>query len=235
MLKEIRNSDAEAWKKMHEEGMSYKEIADKVGYCKDTVYRYVTGKSFHERVSTRKSPVVITDEKVEDMKIYRELGLSNKQIAIEMGLSVATVHRHLGNQKDGHRADYGSIVAHTTGESFVPKGLDLEKAKEEAKMRREDKERLKKEPLAVTFVGPNSDASVIIPPLKETTQEKPMGDLKLKGYSLELEGMVCNYELSNTCLRINDLVEIPVDKLTDFLNELYNLQSVVDSRIFEML
>lgn len=221
MLQEIRNTDVEAWKKMHEEGMTYKEIADKAGCCKDTVYRYVTGKSYHERISTRKRPVVITDEKVEDMKIYRELGLSNKQIAIEMGLSVATVQRHLGNQKDGHRADYGSIVAHTTGESFVPKGLDLVKAKEAKKMEKE-KDLVSSEPV----IEPISD---IIP------SEKPMGDLKLKGYSLALEGVVCSYELSDTRLVINDSVEIPVDKLTDFLNELYNLQSVVDSRMFEML
>lgn len=221
MLTEIRSADVEAWKKMHEEGMTYKEIADKVGFCKDTIYRYVTGKSFHERVSTRKSPVVITDEKVEDMRIYRELGLSNKQIAIEMGLSVATVHRHLGNQKDGHRADYGSIVAHTTGESFVPKGLDLQRAKETKKMEKE-KDLVSSEP-------------VIEPVASVIPSEKPMGDLKLKGYSLALEGTVCKYVLSNKTLVIDDRVQIPVEKLTDFLNELYNLQSVVDSKIFEML
>ena len=230
MLKEIRNADVESWKKMHDEGMSYEKIAKEVGYCKDTVFRYVKGVSYHDRVSTRKKPITITSEKIEEMNIYRELGLSNKQIAIEMGISYASVLRHIGGQKDGNRSDYGSIVSHATGDSFVNKEM-----MEAVKMRKEDKEQLKKEPLAVTFVGPNADASVVIPPLKENVPEKLMGDLKLKGYSLELEGMVCSYELSDTCLRINDIVEIPIDKLTDFLNELYNLQSVVDSKIFEML
>ena len=208
--------------KLYNSGMTYEELSKQFHCQPDTLRKklreHVPGL---RTISGRKNPVKITDQVIEDMQVYRELGLSNKQIAIEMGLSVVTVCRHLGKQKDGHRADYGSIVAHTTGESFVPKGLDFLRAKEASKMEKE-KDIVSSEPV----IEPISD---IIP------SEKPMGDLKLKGYSLALEGVVCKYVLSNKTLVIDDRVQIPVEKLTDFLNELYNLQSVVDSRIFEML
>lgn len=217
MVKEIKNADTEAWTKMHEEGMTYKEIADKVGYCKDTIYRYVAGKSYHKCVSTRKKPVAITDEKVEDMKIYRELGLSNKQIAIEMGLSVATVHRHLGNQKDGHRADYGSIVAHTTGESFVPKGLDLQRAKEEKKLEK-------------------AQAKVEIIKTKEISEDAPSG-LKIASFLLVLNGEDCQYTIENDRVRIEFLgsvLDIPSQMIGKLAEELKSVEEVARSSLFSI-
>ncbi len=217
MVKEIRNSDVESWKKMHEEGMSYKKIADKVGYCQDTIYRYVTGKSFREHVSTRKKPVAITDEKIEDMKIYRELGLSNKQIAIEMGLSVVTVQRHLGNQKDGHRADYGSIVAHATGDTFVPKGYDLHKLKEEKKLEK-------------------AQAKVEIIKTKEIPEDAPSG-LKIASFQLVLNGEECQYTIKNDRVRIEFLgsvLDIPSRMIGKLAEELKSVEEVARSSLFSI-
>jgi DNA-binding CsgD family transcriptional regulator len=217
MVKEIRNSDVESWKKMHEEGMSYKEIADKAGYCPDTVFRHVTGKSYHKCVSTRKKPVAITDEKVEDMKIYRELGLSNKQIAIEMGLSVVTVQRHLGNQKDGHRADYGSIVAHTTGESFVPKGYDLHKLKEEKKLEKEQ-------------------TKVDIIKTEEIPKDVP-SSLKIASFQLVLNGEECRYTIENGQVRIErlgEILDIPIRMIGKLAGELKSLEEVAQGSLFSI-
>lgn len=64
--------------------------------------------------------IKLTEEDIATLREYRyEKGLSNKQIAKETGLSYETVLRYLGKQKDGLRAEYGSIVTHANNESFV--------------------------------------------------------------------------------------------------------------------
>ena len=53
------------------------------------------------------------------MRTLREEGLSNRKIALELGVSYETVHRHLGRQPDGVRSNYGEIVSHPIGECFI--------------------------------------------------------------------------------------------------------------------
>ena len=68
----------------------------------------------------RKSPIPVTNGLVNDMRILRSQGKTNREIAKEMGLCVATVRRHIGNQPSGLRANYGSIVAHVTDVEVQP-------------------------------------------------------------------------------------------------------------------
>lgn len=53
------------------------------------------------------------------MEELRKQGLSNIQIAHDMGISKETVRRHIGNQGKKVRAEYGSIVTHPVGEPFL--------------------------------------------------------------------------------------------------------------------
>ena len=89
-------------------GFTYKEIAETLNVDPRTVSRYLGKKN---------SRVIVTDEIYKKMCELRSHGLSNSQIAIEMGISESTVTTHLGPTKK--RAEYGSIIAHTTGETFV--------------------------------------------------------------------------------------------------------------------
>ena len=68
----------------------------------------------------RKSPVSITNGLVNDMRILRSQGKTNREIAQEMGLCIATVRRHIGNQPSGLRANYGSVIAHVTDVEVQP-------------------------------------------------------------------------------------------------------------------
>ena len=90
------------------EGFSYKEIAEAMNVSQWTVSRHLGKKNVH---------TFITDDLISKMENLRSQGLSNAQIAIEMGINQRTVREHIGTQKK--RSEYGSLVAHVTGESFV--------------------------------------------------------------------------------------------------------------------
>lgn len=62
----------------------------------------------------RKSPVKITDSLVNNMRILRSEGLTNREIAAKLNVSIPSVHRHIGDQPDGLKAEYGSVVARVT-------------------------------------------------------------------------------------------------------------------------
>jgi DNA-binding transcriptional regulator YiaG len=96
-----------------EKGLTLKEIAAQYDLCEDTVSKALGG--------VQKSHIKITPELIEEMRTYRELGLSNSQIAIEMNLAVTTVRQYIGAQPKNTRAEYGSIVAHSTGDSYAAK------------------------------------------------------------------------------------------------------------------
>ena len=68
----------------------------------------------------RKSPIPVTSGLVNDMRILRSQGKTNREIAQEMGLCIATVRRHIGNQPSGLRANYGSVIAHVTDVEVQP-------------------------------------------------------------------------------------------------------------------
>ncbi len=68
----------------------------------------------------RKTPIPITNSLVNDMRILRSQGKTNREIAQEMGLCIATVRRHIGNQPSGLRANYGSVIAHVTDVEVQP-------------------------------------------------------------------------------------------------------------------
>ena len=55
----------------------------------------------------------------------REQGLSNAQIALEMGISKKTVFDHIGPLGKGRVARHGSLVTHAQGESFVNKDVSV--------------------------------------------------------------------------------------------------------------
>ena len=105
---------------LHAQGLNNVEIAKKIGVSHNAVQRHISNPGFR-----------VDDKMIEDMKVYRELGLSNRKIAIEMGISYETVRRKLGNQPTGTRSEYGSIVAHTTGDSFVHQDITPATKKEE--------------------------------------------------------------------------------------------------------
>lgn len=92
--------------------MSRRDIAKEIGVSADVITYYLG-------VKQPSSGNRISKNTLERMQQLRAKGLSNKQIAIEVGCAYETVHRRLGNQPDNNRSDYGSIVAHVTGESFV--------------------------------------------------------------------------------------------------------------------
>lgn len=97
----------------HDEHLTYDEICNKMGISKTTVKRYLSekGKNSKEHHTT-----------VEMLEL-RQKGLSNSQIALELGISYDTVLGHIGKQKKGARAQYGSIVSHAEGEKFDMEGF----------------------------------------------------------------------------------------------------------------
>ena len=94
-----------------EKGLTLKEIAALFNCNPQTVSKVVG--------PVEKEHAKVTPKLVEDMQTYRELGLSNIQIAKEMNISRGTVRKYLGNQPAGVRSEYGSIAAHATGDSYV--------------------------------------------------------------------------------------------------------------------
>lgn len=68
-------------------------------------------------------PRPLDQSKIDRLKELKKQGLSNRQISIELCLSPVTVRRYLGDQQLMSRSEYGSIVSHITGDSFV-KGMD---------------------------------------------------------------------------------------------------------------
>lgn len=96
-------------------GFSYKDIAKQLNITPDTVTKYAGRKHEHKGA--------LPKETVDRMVGMESVGLSHQQIAKELGLATKTVYRYLGKQRSGVRAQYGSIVAHVTGESFVSKEL----------------------------------------------------------------------------------------------------------------
>ena len=60
----------------------------------------------------------------EEMLQMRENGMTNKEIARSLDISYATVHRYIGSQPQGLRADYGSVVAYVHS---TPKEPEKEK------------------------------------------------------------------------------------------------------------
>jgi DNA-binding CsgD family transcriptional regulator len=89
-------------------GFTYKDIAKEFGCDVSTVARHLGPKQGH---------TFVNDKLIARMKELRDHGLSNSQIAIELNASLRTIEKYIGKQKK--RAEYGSIVAHATGESFV--------------------------------------------------------------------------------------------------------------------
>ncbi len=91
-------------------GFSNKDISVELGIAQHTVAKYVGIK--HKRSN-------ITEDVIKQMQSLRSKGLSNSQIALELGMSKTTVDNHIGLQKSMNRAVYGSLVAYSTGDSFV--------------------------------------------------------------------------------------------------------------------
>lgn len=88
---------------------------EKAGVTAHVEPRYVNcGKGRHATKSG--------SEVMEMIKLQQQ-GLSNRQIAMELGCAPKTVNKYLGKQKAGSRSAYGSIVAHADGESFVHEQL----------------------------------------------------------------------------------------------------------------
>lgn len=197
------------WKVMRAQGMNLTDISRKTGISREAIYRLIgsDGKTF----PNRKPPVKITDNMVEDMNVYQDLGLSNSQIAIEMGLSKTTVQRYLGRQKKARRAEYGSLISHATGDSFVPEGYDLHKLKEEKKL-----EHVKETPKVVA---------------------QKTGQLKVSSFSLVLSGKINTYTITNGCIMMEGRgseYEIRMDELDDIIQELQGLKEVAKSSLFSI-
>lgn len=89
---------------------TYKDIAQAMNVSVWTVSRHLGGKRHRTK---------ITDEVIERMEELRTKGLSNAQIGIELSIDPTTVKKYIGEQKK--RSEYGSLIAHVTGESFVEK------------------------------------------------------------------------------------------------------------------
>lgn len=105
------------------EGFSYKEIAEALNVSPWTVSRHLGKKNVH---------TFITDDIVQKMESLRSQGLSNAQIAIELGINQRTVREHIGAQKK--RSEYGSLVAHVTGESFVKENKTMQNVQRKLKV-----------------------------------------------------------------------------------------------------
>lgn len=102
--------------------MSRSAIAKEIGIDINTV-------TYNLGVKHPSSGKRLSKDATEKMLALRAKGLSNKQIAIELGVATKTVYARIGNQPTGNRSDYGTIVAHVTGDTFV-------KQKEEFKLQR---------------------------------------------------------------------------------------------------
>lgn len=60
----------------------------------------------------------ISAEDVMCMEYLRGQGLSNSQIAHDMGLNTSTIYKYIGSQGKKVRAAYGSIVSHPENEKY---------------------------------------------------------------------------------------------------------------------
>lgn len=110
-----------------EMGMTQEELANELGVCRATIGRALSESGIQHK--KRKDAFTVTPEAIEKMKDLRAKGLSNSKIAIELGCTIVTVQRHIGPQPKMTRAEYGSIVSHVTGTSFVNQ-------KEESKLKK---------------------------------------------------------------------------------------------------
>lgn len=108
-MRKLDDSKIEDIRTLVELGASAKEISEELHINYRTALKYA-GVSGHRHVD---------DKLMQKMLELQNKGLSHQQIGIELGLSYATVHKHLGDQKDMNRSNYGSIVSHVTGNSFV--------------------------------------------------------------------------------------------------------------------
>lgn len=61
----------------------------------------------------------ITEEMYQKMSDLRDQGLSNSQIALDLGVCYQSVRRFLGKQPEMLRVPYGSLKSHATGEKFM--------------------------------------------------------------------------------------------------------------------
>lgn len=122
--KRMTTNDIAMMKQYDAQGLSRKEICEKMHLSKDTVYRYIGPAKKWNKVQA---------EDILRMQELRTKGLSNAQIGIELGFAASTIAYYIGPQPDGNRSDYGSIVAHADGEHFVKeddvtKKMPVEKA-----------------------------------------------------------------------------------------------------------
>lgn len=122
--KRMTTSDIAMMKQYDAQGLSRKEICDKMHVSDKTLNRYIGPAKKWNKVQV---------EDILRMQELRGKGLSNTQIAIEMGFSNDTILSYIGPQPSGNRSDYGSIVAHADGEHFVKeddatKKMPVEKA-----------------------------------------------------------------------------------------------------------
>lgn len=179
-----------------EEHLNSKQIAQKFGCNYQVVQRIV--KSNDHRNSN-----AVTREQINDMLVYRDLGLSNKQISIEMGISYESVLRHIGRQPLGSRSEYGSIVSHVTGETYV----DTAKLKE-----------LKKE-----------DTGMINAMQQAKTIATTQSSLVLESIVTSYKGHSCSYKYSDLSKQIRitapngDNLTIMKEDFLYFANEVFEL------------
>ena len=96
-------------------GFSNHDISKELGVSYTTI-RHIIG--YKDTTSCKKGKR-LNNQDIEKMLSLKAQGLSNSKIAIELGVARSTVNRWMGNQPTMNRAEYGSIIAHTTGESFV--------------------------------------------------------------------------------------------------------------------
>lgn len=107
------------WIELRKMNLSYESIAKQTGYSKSSVIRKL--RECGDKTDNVSAKRRTSDEKIEKMKAYRGMGLSNSQIAIELGVDVQTVRKYIGSQPTMLRAERGSLCAHVTGVSFISK------------------------------------------------------------------------------------------------------------------
>ena len=78
----------------------------------------------------RNKPVIINAAIIGDMNAMRQRGMTNREIAKELNICLATVRRHIGNQPSGLKAAYGSVVAHVTDIDKPGKAVSVSLAKQ---------------------------------------------------------------------------------------------------------
>lgn len=108
-------------------GMTQETLANELGVCRGTIRKALAESGIQYK--KRKDAFTVTPEAIEKMKDLRAKGLSNSKIAIELECTIITVRRHIGPQPKMVRAEYGSIVSHVTGTTFVNQ-------KEESKLKK---------------------------------------------------------------------------------------------------